>query len=57
MWVECAVCKSVHFDVMTNVKTPFCFETQGPCGSVRRCSDDTVTVDTSAEVKDVTSLP
>ena len=26
-------------------------ETQGPCGIVRRCSDDTVTHDTSVQVK------
>ena len=29
-------------------------ETQGPCGSVRKCSADTVTDDTRAHVKDVT---
>ena len=26
-------------------------ETQGPCGSVRKCSGDTVTHDTSVQVK------
>ena len=41
---------------MTNVKTPFCFETQGPCGSVRTCIVDTVTDDTIAQVKDVTPV-
>ena len=39
---------------MTNVKTPFCFETQGPCGSVRKGGADTLTADSSAQVKDVT---
>ena len=29
-------------------------ETQGPCGSVRECSADTVTDDTDAQVEDVT---
>ena len=29
-------------------------ETQGPCGSVRKCSADTVTDDTSAQVQNVT---
>ena len=47
--VQCA--NSVQPDVMTDVKTPFCFETQGPCGSVRRCSDDTVTHDTHVQGK------
>ena len=41
---------------MTNVKAPFCFETQGPCGSVRTCDVDTVTDDTCAQVKDVTPV-
>ena len=31
-------------------------ETQGPCGSVRECSADTVTDDTSAQVEDVTPV-
>ena len=52
--VQCA--NSVQPDVMTSVKTPFCFETQGPCGSVRTCDVDTVTDDTSAQVKDVTTV-
>ena len=46
MGSECAVCSSVQPDVITNVKTPFFLDTQGPCGSVRRCSNDTVTHDT-----------
>ena len=50
MLVKCAVCKSVQPDVMTNMKTPFCL-TQGPCGSVRRCRDDTVTLDTCVQGK------
>ena len=54
MWVECAVCSPVQPDVMTSVKTPFCFETQRPCGSVHTCIVDTGTDDTSAQVKDVT---
>ena len=29
-------------------------ETQGPCGSVRTCDVETVTGDTSAQVKEVT---
>ena len=52
--VQCA--NSVQPDVMTYVKTSFCFETQGPCGSVRTCDVDTVTDDTSAKVKDVTTV-
>ena len=32
-------------DVVANVKTPFLLETEGPCGSARKCSDDTVTHD------------
>ena len=32
-------------------------ETQVPCGSVRRCRDDTVTDDTRAQVKGVTLTP
>ena len=43
--------QSVQPDVMTNVKTPFCLRLKGPCGSVRRWSDGTVTHDTSAQVK------
>ena len=31
-------------------------ETQGPCGSVRKCGADTVTDDTCAQVKDVTPV-
>ena len=31
-------------------------ETQGPCERVRECSADTVTDDTGAQVKDVTSF-
>ena len=31
-------------------------ETQLPCGSVRKCGADTVTDDTSAQVKDVTPV-
>ena len=42
-------------DVVTSVKTPFCSETQGLCGSVRTCVVDTVTDDTSALVKEVTT--
>ena len=41
---------------MANVKTPFCFETQGPCGSVRTCRDDMVTYHTSAQVENVTPV-
>ena len=36
---------------MSNVKTPFCLRLKGPCGSVRRCRDDTVTHDTSVQRK------
>ena len=54
MWRECAVCRSVQPDVVTHVKTPFCFETQGTCESVRTCDVDTVTDDTSARVENVT---
>ena len=43
--------QSVRPDVMTNVKNTVLLETQGPCGSVRRCRDDTVTHDTNAQVK------
>ena len=32
-------------------KNAVLLETQGPCGSVRRCSGDTVTRDTSVQVK------
>ena len=56
MWGVCAVRQSVHPDVMTTVKTPFSLETQGPCGNVRTCDVDTVTDDTSAQVKDVTPV-
>ena len=56
MWEVCAVVKSVRPDVMTNVKTPFCVETPGLCKSVRTCDVDTVTDDTSAQVKDVTPV-
>ena len=31
-------------------------ETQGPCGSVRNCSADTVTYDTSTQVENVTPV-
>ena len=31
-------------------------ETQGPCGSVRECSGDTVTYDTCAQVENVTPV-
>ena len=43
-------------DVMIDVKTPFCFETQGPSGSARKCGADTATDHTSAQVKDVTPV-
>ena len=42
--------------MVTNVKTPFCFETPGPCESARKCSADKVTDDTSARVENVTAL-
>ena len=35
--------QSVQPDVMTNVKNTVLLETQEPCGSVRKCSGDTVT--------------
>ena len=43
-------------DVVTNVKTPFCFETEGPCENVLECSADTVTGDMSARVENVTPV-
>ena len=55
MWVECAACGSVQPDVVWYVKTPFCFESQRHCGSVRKCGADTVKDDTNAQVKDVTT--
>ena len=42
--------------VVTDVKTPFLLETQGPCGSVRKCSADTVTYYTRAQVENVTPV-
>ena len=54
MWSSVQRANSVQPDVMTDVKTPFC--TQRPCGSVRTCDVDTVTDDTSAQVKDVTTV-
>ena len=45
------MCTSVQPDVMTNVKNTVLLETQGTCGSVRRCNDDTETHDTSIQGK------
>ena len=50
LWGSVRSGQSVQPDVMTNVKTPFFFfRLKGPCGSVRRCSGDSVTHDTSVQ--------